>query len=262
MMMGGKIGLLVGALGIVVAASGAKADTPPAKYSYYCVTKQGDDLARCRRCVDEALDPSKPPVYANQGGRQVPALEGTRVMACTSRLTREQTEQAALVQTVEAMNFEAASDADLDTMPETARPTLVRLLDVTSDLENKPLTDAEKAAKVDGAVSKLWTAVATEKACRTNAKCMEKRREKAFLHDVVEPMCQADQEREDAVKSIARENANPSGYVDKVLLHNLGATAQDAQDRVTAMTPAYVKVRKHPWRGWRSECVMPDAGAP
>jgi hypothetical protein len=160
------------------------------------------------------------------------------------------------------MTFDTTADADLDAMPENARPTFARLIEVAADLENKTITAEQKATAVEAAVGTVREGVAKERACRADAKCMAKRKEKAFFTQVVQPMCQADQEREGALQGIAREKANPSGYVDKVFLHSLGASAQQAQDTLTAMTPDYVKFRKHPWRGWRSECVVPDAGAP
>jgi hypothetical protein len=55
----GKTVPLIGALGLLMLTAGASADTPAIKYGYYCASKHGDDLARCRRCVDEALDPSR-----------------------------------------------------------------------------------------------------------------------------------------------------------------------------------------------------------
>ena len=71
-------------------------------------------------------------------------------------------------------------------------------------------------------------------------------------------MCEADQAREAALAGMARERANPSGYVNKVFLHDQGAIIQNSQDQIAALAPAYAKVRHHAWRGWRGECGPPQ----
>ena len=117
---------------------------------------------------------------------------------------------------------------------------------------------AMPAASRDTAWDEINGFVAKEKACRADKKCMgdraARKAEEQFLAAVVQPMCRADQDREAALADMAHERANPSGYVDKVLLHDRGAAVQTAQEQLAAMSPAYVKVRHHPWRGWHTEC--------
>jgi hypothetical protein len=84
-----------------------------------------------------------------------------------------------------------------------------------------------------------------------------KRAEEQTFNDVIRPMCLADQDREEAAADMAHEKANPSGYVDVVQLHDLGARVQAAREQLQALTPAYVKARHHAWQGWRTECRSP-----
>jgi hypothetical protein len=150
--------------------------------------------------------------------------------------------------------LEAFSDADLDAVPTEARKALARIADIGLDLTGRTLPQDKR----DEGWDQINGFVAKEKACRADKKCMADRAarkaEEQFFATVVQPMCQADQERESALADMAHERANPSGYVNKVLLHDLGATVQAAQEQLAAMLPSYVKVRHHPWRGWRTEC--------
>jgi hypothetical protein len=155
--------------------------------------------------------------------------------------------------------LEALPDSELETIPDELPGTLDRLMWLATRLHNKtlPFSSEEKGT----AVREVQGFVAAEKACRVDKKCMgaraARKTEEEFFASVVSPMCGADQSREQALAAMAHERANPSGYIDVVLLHRLGADVQSAQEQIAGLTPAYTKVRKHPWKGWRSECAPP-----
>ena len=100
--------------------------------------------------------------------------------------------------------------------------------------------------------------VAGEQACRATPKCMAAREaakaDAVFFEATVQPMCQADQDRESAIAGQVHERANPSGVVSLSRLHELGAEQQAAQARIAALGPEYAAHRHHGWAGWRTEC--------
>ena len=100
--------------------------------------------------------------------------------------------------------------------------------------------------------------VAGELACRAAPKCLAAREaakaEATFFGATVQPMCLAEQDREAAAASLARERANPSGVVSLSRLHELGAEQQAAQGRLAELVPEYTARRHHGWPGWRAEC--------
>jgi hypothetical protein len=94
---------------------------------------------------------------------------------------------------------------------------------------------AGERLQLDGYPSPLEAAIAREEACRADAKCVAERQ----AAPVVTALCEAIADRRAAadgqraaLAGIARERANPSGFVDKGLLHDLGAEAQGNAERV------------------------------
>jgi hypothetical protein len=175
-----------------------------------------------------------------------------------SRVSTEQMELRELMAKVvlwQPSALETLSDGDLDTVPDQAKNTLQRMSIVEQDI-GQSVPEATKEPIQD--LDEILRFVAKEKACRAEKKCMAdraaKRAEEEFRTAVVSPMCEAEQSIVAASNAMARERANPSGYVDKVLLHDAGATIQAAHEQLAAMGPAYMKVRHHPWRGWSTEC--------
>jgi hypothetical protein len=94
---------------------------------------------------------------------------------------------------------------------------------------------AREQASLDGMPSRLEIAIAREEACKADPKCMGERQ----AAPVAASLCEAIATRRDAAEGqrnalagIVRERANPSGFVDKGLLHDLGADAQGSADRI------------------------------
>jgi len=255
--------LIVLAVGLVV-ASNASADGPPPKQADPCVSLTGAALGDCRICRK----------YEPGGGADAWA-------ACQRRLAEERDEIPSLKSAIDGLDFQAMADADLDDFPEKARPTVERFWALQVDLAGlgkkaqdtrttegaladlagagTEVPDATTTAAVNDTLGRIRAKVAKEKACRADEKCIGPRRaEQQFFASVVLPMCTADQARQEAIAAMAHERANPSGYVNKVFLHDQGAIVQDAQDQIAAATPAYVKARHHAWKGWRSECTPPQ----
>lgn len=160
--------------------------------------------------------------------------------------------------------LEGFSDADLDAVPADAAAAIPRLIELGAK-ETASCSGACAPSSVQGladhrdqAIAEIRGFVANEKACRADTKCMAaraaKKAEAMFWSSVVVPLCQADKGKEDASALMARERANPSGYVDKVYLYDLGQQVQTDQERMIEMRSKYVAFRHHPWTGWRVEC--------
>jgi hypothetical protein len=81
--------------------------------------------------------------------------------------------------------------------------------------------------------------------------------EQTIRDAVVTAVCGNDQALEQARIAMERERSNPSGYVDKALLHQLGSDIQSYQEQLARLAPAYQAARHHPFQGWRTEgaCV-------
>ena len=130
--------------------------------------------------------------------------------------------------------------------------------ELRSAIENAPGEVDEYASKLAALVAKMVT---NERACRADKKCVDaraaKKAEAAFFAAVVSPMCAADKAREMAAADMAHERANPSGYVDKKKLYDDGAIIQQSKEQLAAMASEYSKVRRHAWRGWKTECQEP-----
>jgi hypothetical protein len=231
-----------------------------AKYGFACMGAKPDEIVLCHKCADESNTGRGTAVmWGTQGAYGGASATDRAFLACRDRMVSERAEAKSLVDHFGQLTpawFESASDADLDTVVGTTLKQLARLNAISIDLGKGPLPDFDNtAAKV---VDDLQASVTKEKACRADKKCMDaraaKKAEEQFFTSVVQPMCQADQDREAAVADMAHERANPSGYVDKTKLYNDGAVVQQSQEQLAAAAPAYVKVRHHPWRGWRTEC--------
>jgi hypothetical protein len=238
--------------------------TPTASdYMYWCpaATTSGpvtpEDQAACHRCLDEGMADTKPPPPGTRRG-------GVAFMACRHRMEAERVEQRAIVAKIAIWQprgyqdagegLEGLSDAELDAVPADSRTAIARLSEIQTELAQAPIPQEKR----DIAWNEIQGFVAKEKACRADPKCMgvrtARKAEEAFFASVVQPMCSADQGREAAIADMARERANPSGFVDKKLLHDRGADLQGSLEQLAALMPAYVKVRHHPWPGWHAEC--------
>lgn len=152
--------------------------------------------------------------------------------------------------------LESMSDADVADLGDVARGKVARLRELA-----EPMDDAN----VGALLASIDAMLAAEQGCRATPKCMvdraARKAEEKFFADVVAPMCDADQRREAATAEMVRERSNPSGYVDKSIMYGAGETILRSQDTIHALGPAYAKVRKHAFRGWRSECSAPDGGS-
>jgi hypothetical protein len=196
-----------------------------------------------------------------------PADEATRVCAtrteprepCIRRLVADQAESEALLAEAQKYTpdwFESATEEQLAHAVPDALRTLARLNGISIDLGHPPPPDL--AARVAAAKGELQGMVDKERACRVDARCTAaraaKRAEAEFVSSTVDPMCELDQRREQAIAYMAHEQANPSGYVDRVLLHQLGADIQSYREQLASYMPQFLKVRHRAWRGWRAEC--------
>lgn len=233
------------------------------EYRYFCPSSSSSGLtpaeeqAACHRCVEEGVTDRTP---VPRGIRRGDA----GFMACRHRMDGERAEMKRLVEKVNAWQprgyqdagdgLEGLSDAELDSLPADSRAAIVRLTAIEADLTGT-MVPSEKR---DEAWAEIQGFVAMEKTCRSDPKCTGPRNarkaEESFRFNVLDPMCGADRLREKALADIAHERANPSGYVDKGLLHQAGADAQAYQEQLAQGAPAFIAARHHAWRGWRVEC--------
>ena len=224
---------------------------PSQKQTDPCGSLTGAALGDCRICQKE-----------------LPYGPNSLWDACQRRLAGERVELTNLQATIDGIEYETPTDDELDALAETERPSVERFWDLLVELagQSKDVSETKKAGAIEATMVHIRQGVAKEKACRADKKCMAaraakaeaKRAEEQFFDSVVQPICTADQAREAALAAMARERANPSGYVNKSFLHEQGAIVQDAQDQIAAAGPAYAKVRHHPWKGWRPECTTPQ----
>lgn len=191
----------------------------------------------------------------NMGLRQAAATEKAEMVDILQRQLRELKDRTFI---------QGLSDTDLAGYPAKIKIEETRVDFIASDLGTAlPGRDAASTADF---IAQVTAAVAQEQACRADKKCMVaravKKAEEQFFANVVQPMCQADMAKEAATQDMATERANPSGYVDKVRLHDDGETIQASQAQLAAGAPTYAKVRHHAWPGWRKECKPAAAPTP
>lgn len=111
---------------------------------------------------------------------------------------------------------EAANPDDAMHLVENARGPLIALR-----CEGQPSDDLASAqSKFDEWSAAVAKQVSEEKACRASTECMANR--------LAAPICETIERRKGLAQAIAQENANPSGYVNKTLLHDLGTGIQNA----------------------------------
>jgi hypothetical protein len=150
-----------------------------------------------------------------------------------------------------------ASEDDLNSVDANVSTAMARLAVIAADLGQDRQPDSV-TAPIAASTAGIPQRVATERACRASTSCMAdraaKKAEVVFYETVVTPMCAADKSRDLARADIARERANPSGTVDRTVLHADGLAIQTAQKSFADLTPRYAKTRRHAWRGWKSEC--------
>jgi|CZKU01.1.fsa_nt_gi hypothetical protein len=174
--------------------------------------------------------------------------------ACRKRVARRDALLAKLNAYAPLAWYETASDEALSGAADDARTAFDGLAVVSRALGKEPMTDAEVSADLE----QIRAAVTREQTCQADKKCMADRAarkaEEKFFAEVVSSLCVADKDREQAQADIARERANPSGVVSLSALHEAGERVQVAQDQIRALGPAYTAVRKHAFRGWRTEC--------
>jgi hypothetical protein len=88
------------------------------------------------------------------------------------------------------------------------------------------------APDVEAWLAQINQAIKDEDACRKTPSCMTPR--------FVEPLCQAISDRRSAGQSMARERSNPSGYVDRRVLYDLGQRIQGDDDTIQDLKAKYV----------------------
>ena len=237
------------------AATEVHAARPSPDYAVFCGPFVATaDQPQCRRCVDEAST-----VGQSRGG------DAKTFFSCKTRMAVEKTELDALIAKISIWQprgyqdagdgVEGLTDADLDSLIPDARAALRRIAEIQLDLGTRRPDAGDAAEK---GIAEIERFQANERACRSDKKCMADRAarkaEEKFFAETVAPLCETDKEREQALADIAHERANPSGVVSLSALHEAGARVQDAQDRIRTLSPAYTAVRKHAFRGWRTEC--------
>lgn len=254
------------ALGValVLAASSARADPPPADlYGFVCDSLPAADQPTCHRCVDRAGEGKSAAVlYVER--HEITFLHA--VSRCQERMKSEHSERQTLLRKFGAWrprDYEGAkgngiedlSNGELEALPATEQAALERINEISIDLGGNDVIPADKVAEL---LAEARGFVAKERTCRADDKCMAaraaRRAAEEFFASVAAPMCDADKARETALAGIAKERANTSGVVDLNVLHALGAQVQDSQQQIKDLSPAYTKFRHHEWTGWRSEC--------
>jgi hypothetical protein len=178
------------------------------------------------------------------------------VPGCGPRVVAQMTERRELAARLKAWadnGVEPMTDAQLDAYPADAAATIQRL-EAVSEALGMPV-DREMGQKAIAAVGRD---VAAEKACRLDPKCVAdraaRRAEEAFRRDVLGPLCDIDQQREDLARQLAFERANPSGFVDRALMYRLGRSLQAGEESFAALLPTFTAAKRRAWRGWRAEC--------
>ena len=114
--------------------------------------------------------------------------------------------------------------------------------------------DAGVTAQGDAELVERWAAdreaaIQTEINCRATPDCMGAR--------AAVPICKLIAERADAVRSMARERQNPSGYVDKAVLHDLGSDIQRDDEELRKLKGDFVATAHHPFT--EKLCARPRA---
>lgn len=134
---------------------------------------------------------------------------------------------------------------ELRSLPDIETPSAlsVRIDEARARLEELRAIDSDAAAKLDPEVAS-WTSsmrdgIAAEERCRASTQCMGDR--------AAVPVCETIARRQNAAKEIARERANPSGYVNATYLHDLGQQIQDADEQLPQLKKQYAIVAKRPF---------------
>jgi hypothetical protein len=97
------------------------------------------------------------------------------------------------------------------------------------------------AAEWEGAIS-------AEQTCRATPQCLADR--------LAKPLCEAIDLKKDAQAGIVRERKNPSGYVDKRLLHDLGENVQTQDDAIRDLRAKYTALAHKPFND--ASCPKPS----
>lgn len=103
--------------------------------------------------------------------------------------------------------------------------------------ENADLTALQE--KLDSWAAATSKGVAEEKQCRASTECTANR--------LAGPICTRIDDRRGYVEDMARERANPSGYVNTTYLHKLGTWIQEADDDISRMKREFAKEAKQPF---------------
>lgn len=226
-------------------------------YSYFCNSSVPEaEQGPCHRCVDEARQ--SPGMIAH-------GADPTAFAACRTRMDAERDELKTIQGKLASWQprgyegagegLEALSDADLDTVLPGLRAAMQRVNAIAIDVKGQAFAPADQ---IEQTVAETQGFLDRERACRANKKCMAvratRKAEEQFFASVVSPMCEADKLREQARADMARERANPSGFVDARLLHDDGEQIQASEKAIADLTPEYMKTRHHAWHGWKTEC--------
>lgn len=94
----------------------------------------------------------------------------------------------------------------------------------------------EREAEAKAWVDQVTSSIVTEKACMADAKCMRKRDEPV--------VCSILEERKALVQEMRDERRNPSGFVNKRVLYELGKDIQAVDERITLAKQSFAKIHK------------------
>lgn len=123
-----------------------------------------------------------------------------------------------------------------------------RFTTVQSNLDDLGCYDPDAAASlqpsVDAWIAQSHKTIDEEKACRASPECTGRR--------LATPLCEALDWRRTTVQAMARERANPSGYVDRVKLHDLGEDLQSLDDQIKELQAQFQATTHRAF--WASLC--------
>lgn len=100
----------------------------------------------------------------------------------------------------------------------------------------------------DKIVKAIAEDVSKERACRASKKCLDARVAAHREEQMAQEVCDANDMREDTLRRIAYEKANPTGVVDLRQLHDLGQDLQSETPALAAMKANFTKVTGKNWR--------------
>lgn len=121
--------------------------------------------------------------------------------------------------------------------PDIAKSDFAAVRALMADLQKIDIERAQKLSpEVDDLERRVEAAIQSEKQCRETPSCI--------LPRLARPTCAAIERRRAAAAAMAHEQKNPSGYVDRRVLHGFGQEIQDADDVIKHEKEAFAKSAK------------------